>query len=118
MQSESAESNRSSSFMRMLLTLMLVIWAGFLIIGTASPVLPRYVHHQLGFGTFAVGLVTGAQFAASLATRFAAVSLPLASICTSPTAPRQSLTFDGDRTLRHFQRNEVTAGIQLWFTGG
>ncbi|MDF7660680.1 arabinose transporter [Erwiniaceae bacterium L1_54_6] len=72
MQSESAESNRSSSFLRMLLTLMLVIWSGFLIIGIALPVLPRYVHHQLGFGTFAVGLVTGAQFAASLATRFAA----------------------------------------------
>ncbi|MCX0498272.1 arabinose transporter [Erwinia billingiae] len=72
MQSESVESNESTSFMRMLLTLMLVVLAGFLIIGIALPVLPRYVHHQLGFGTFAVGLVTGAQFAASLATRFAA----------------------------------------------
>jgi len=72
MQSESVESSESMNFMRMLLTLMLVVLAGFLIIGIALPVLPRYVHHQLGFGTFAVGLVTGAQFAASLATRFAA----------------------------------------------
>ncbi|EMX5808133.1 arabinose transporter [Salmonella enterica] len=72
MQSESVESNESMSFKRMLLTLMLVVLTGFLIIGIALPVLPRYVHHQLGFGTFAVGLVTGAQFAASLITRFAA----------------------------------------------
>ncbi|MDE1185406.1 MAG: arabinose transporter [Pantoea sp.] len=72
MHSESLPYSESGSFVRMLLTLMLVVLSGFLIIGIALPVLPRYVHHQLGFGTFAVGLVTGAQFAASLATRFAA----------------------------------------------
>lgn len=72
MQRESIQSDESMSFMRMLMTLMLVVLSGFLIIGIALPVLPRYVHHQLGFGTFAVGLVTGVQFAASLCTRFAA----------------------------------------------
>lgn len=72
MQSESVQSSEAMSFMRMLLILMLVVLSGFLIIGIALPVLPRYVHQQLGFGTFTVGLVTGAQFAASLATRFPA----------------------------------------------
>jgi MFS family permease len=36
------------------------------------PVLPLHVHQTLGFGTFAVGLVAGIPFGASLVSRFAA----------------------------------------------
>jgi MFS family permease len=46
-----------------------VVLVAFLVIGLALPVLPLHVHQDLGFGTFAVGLVTGSQFAASLITR-------------------------------------------------
>jgi MFS family permease len=49
--------------------IMAAVLAGFLIIGLALPVLPLHVENDLGFGTFVVGLVAGAQFAASLASR-------------------------------------------------
>lgn len=52
-----------------LLPLLAVVFAGFLVIGLALPVLPLHVHQELGLGTFAVGLVTGSQFAAALVTR-------------------------------------------------
>jgi MFS family permease len=52
-----------------LLPIMAAVLAGFLVIGAALPVLPLHVNRDLGFGTFVVGLVAGAQFAASLATR-------------------------------------------------
>jgi MFS family permease len=49
---------------------MAVVFIGFLVIGLALPVLPLHVHQGLGLGTFAVGLVTGSQFVASLMSRF------------------------------------------------
>jgi MFS family permease len=49
-----------------------VIFAGYLVIGIAMPVLPLHVHQGLGFGTFVVGLVAGSQFGASLVSRFTA----------------------------------------------
>jgi MFS family permease len=52
-----------------LLPIMAVVLIGFLVIGLALPVLPLHVHQGLGLGTFAVGLVTGSQFAASLVSR-------------------------------------------------
>src|SRR3954453_10404840 len=52
-----------------LLPVMAVVLVGFLVIGLALPVLPLHVHQGLGLGTFVVGLVTGSQFAASLASR-------------------------------------------------
>lgn len=52
-----------------LLPIMGAVLAGFLVIGAALPVLPLHVNRDLGFGTFVVGLVAGAQFAASVATR-------------------------------------------------
>jgi MFS family permease len=52
-----------------LLPIMGVVLVGFLVMGLALPVLPLHVSHDLGFGTFIVGLVTGSQFAASLASR-------------------------------------------------
>lgn len=72
MQFESVQHHEHQGSLRILLTLMTVVFAGFLIIGIALPVLPRYVHSTLGFGNFTVGLVTGFQFAASLASRFVA----------------------------------------------
>jgi MFS family permease len=48
---------------------MAVVFVGFLVIGLALPVLPLHVHQNLGLGTVVVGLVTGMQFAAALATR-------------------------------------------------
>lgn len=52
-----------------LVPIMGVVFVAFLVIGVAMPVLPLHVHDGLGLGTFAVGLVAGAQFAASLVTR-------------------------------------------------
>lgn len=59
----------SSPVMQALLPIMGVVTVGFLVIGLALPVLPLHVSHDLGFGTFTVGLVTGSQFAASLFSR-------------------------------------------------
>src|SRR3954452_22602873 len=50
-----------------LLPIMGVVFVAFLVIGMAMPVLPLHVHNGLGFGTFAVGLIAGSQFAASRA---------------------------------------------------
>jgi MFS family permease len=52
------------------LPIIAVVFIAFLVIGLALPVLPLHVHQDLGLGTFVVGLVAGAQFAASLLSRF------------------------------------------------
>ncbi len=52
-----------------LLPIMGVVFAAFLVIGVAMPVLPLHVHDGLGLGTFVVGLVAGSQFTASLVSR-------------------------------------------------
>jgi MFS family permease len=52
-----------------LLPIMAMVFVGYLIVGVALPVLPLYVHNDLGFGTFAVGVVVGSQFASALFTR-------------------------------------------------
>lgn len=61
---------KNGSFVRTVWPLMFSVLVGFIAIGVALPVLPYHVHDTLGFGTFAVGLVTGFQFAASLLSRF------------------------------------------------
>jgi len=53
-----------------LLPIVAVACVLFLVTGIALPVLPLHVHQGLGFGTFVVGLVAGAQFGASLLSRF------------------------------------------------
>lgn len=53
-----------------LLPIVAVVFVTFLVIGLAMPVLPLHVHNGLGLGTFVVGLVAGAQFAAALISRF------------------------------------------------
>ena len=52
-----------------LLPIMAAVFVAFIVIGLALPVLPLYVHHQLGFGTFVVGLVAGSQFGAAILSR-------------------------------------------------
>jgi MFS family permease len=52
-----------------LLPLIAVVLVLFLITGLAIPALPLHVHQELGLGSFVVGLVSGAQFAASLVSR-------------------------------------------------
>jgi len=52
-----------------LMPIMGVVFAAFLVIGVAMPVLPLHVYDGLGLGTFMVGLVAGSQFAASLVSR-------------------------------------------------
>lgn len=58
-----------SSVVATLMPVMAAVLVGFIIIGVALPVLPLHVKNDLGFGTFIVGLVAGAQFAASLISR-------------------------------------------------
>ena len=52
-----------------LLPLLLAVFAAFLVIGAAMPVLPLHVHDTLGFGPAMVGAVAGCQFAAALVAR-------------------------------------------------
>ncbi|OBQ85643.1 arabinose transporter [Mesorhizobium sp. WSM3873] len=61
-----------SRTMARLLPIMAAVFASFLLIGLALPVLPLHLHDRLGFGPFAVGLVTGSQFVASLLSRIGA----------------------------------------------
>jgi MFS family permease len=49
---------------------MAVVLVAYLIIGLAMPVLPLYVHRQLGLSTFMVGVAAGVEFAAALLSRF------------------------------------------------
>jgi MFS family permease len=67
--SAAAQHVASKSVMQALLPIMGMVLVGFLVIGLALPVLPLHVAHELGLSTFVVGLVTGAQFAASLLSR-------------------------------------------------
>jgi MFS family permease len=48
---------------------MAAIFGVYIVIGLAMPVLPLHVHQRLGFGPFAVGLVSGSQFAAAMISR-------------------------------------------------
>ena len=52
-----------------LIPIMAVVFIAYLVIGLAMPVLPIYVHLDLGLSTFVVELVSGSQFAASFFSR-------------------------------------------------
>lgn len=54
---------------RSLLSLMACVFTVFLVTGAALPALPLHIHDHLGFSAFMIGLVSGAQFAASLVSR-------------------------------------------------
>src|SRR5438270_9502588 len=60
----------SRSIMVVLAPIMSVVLVAYLIIGLAMPVLPLYVHDQLGLSTFMVGVAAGIEFAAALVSRF------------------------------------------------
>src|SRR3954465_9810755 len=63
------ERNTTPSVITTLLPIMAVVAVAYLVTGIAMPVLPVHVHQELGFSTFVVGLVAGAQFAATLLSR-------------------------------------------------
>src|SRR4051812_19726087 len=67
--SDNRASARSSVFVS-LAPIMIVVLVAYLIIGLAMPVLPLYVHEQLGLSTFMVGVAAGVEFAAALLSRF------------------------------------------------
>ncbi|MER9427172.1 MFS transporter [Mesorhizobium sp. M0482] len=67
-----ARTSDRNGAMAELVPIMAAVFAGFLLIGLALPVLPLHLHQQLGFGPFAVGLVTGSQFVASMLSRIGA----------------------------------------------
>jgi MFS family permease len=52
-----------------LLPILGAVFAAFLVIGMAMPVLPLHVHEGLRLGTSVVGLVAGSQFAAAILSR-------------------------------------------------
>jgi MFS family permease len=60
----------TTALVRTLFPIVAVAFILFLVTGIALPDLPRHVHRGMGFGTFVVGLVAGAQFTAALVTRF------------------------------------------------
>jgi MFS family permease len=62
-------SEPRSSAISSLLPMMGALFVIFLVTGIALPALPLYVHDTLGLGAFAVGLVGGVQFLASLVSR-------------------------------------------------
>ena len=64
------QSSSATPVVAATLPIIAVVFIAFLVIGLALPVLPLHVHKGLGLGTFVVGLVAGAQFAASLLSRF------------------------------------------------
>lgn len=70
MENSASTNTTATSLVLALLPIMAAISAAFLVTGFTMTVLPVYVHNRLGFGTFVVGLVAGAQFAAALLSRF------------------------------------------------
>ena len=56
----------------MLLPIMAFVFVAYLVVGLAMPVVPLYVHDDLGLSTFVVGLVAGSPFAAALLSRLGA----------------------------------------------
>jgi len=63
-------NNDEKSLFSLLLPVIGGVLVVYLVIGMALPVIPLHVHNDLGLGSFVVGLVAGAQFTASLISRF------------------------------------------------
>jgi MFS family permease len=68
--SSGASTTDPRSVVTALLPIVTAVFVVYLVIGVALPVLPLHVHDRLGLGAFMVGLVAGAQFIASLLSRF------------------------------------------------
>jgi MFS family permease len=71
-QTVAAQVSSTTPLWKELGPLCLMVFAEFLAMGIPLPSLPSRVHDTLGFGTFAVGLVIGAQSWATLLTRHTA----------------------------------------------
>lgn len=56
----------------MLVPIMTFVFAAYLVVGLALPVVPLYVRNDLGLDNFTVGVVAGSPFAAALLSRLAA----------------------------------------------
>ncbi|PZW92805.1 putative MFS family arabinose efflux permease [Burkholderia sp. 28_3] len=116
---------------------MSCVFTVFLVTGAALSALPLHIHHDLGFGTFTVGLVSGAQFASSLVSRLwsgaiadrrgpkFAVSTGLGLSATAGLLYLLSLTFSGNpslsiaillmgRTLLGAAESFIMTGSQSW----
>lgn len=65
----SVELSPAENVFLALLPITLAVFIGFLTIGIQMPVLPLYLHENLGMGTMVVGLVIGSQFVAALLSR-------------------------------------------------
>jgi MFS family permease len=65
-----AAAGKHPSIVGTLAPIMVVVLVAYLIIGLAMPVLPLYVHQELGLNTFMVGVAAGVEFAAALGSRF------------------------------------------------
>jgi MFS family permease len=61
--------SQSVPYIAALIPIILGVFVVYLVIGLALPAIPLHVHNDLGMGSFAVGCVAGAQFAASLVSR-------------------------------------------------
>lgn len=72
MRSEPLHTSVARPVAVVLLPIMTVVFASFLVIGIAFPVLPLHVHQGLGLNTFMVGLITGSQFIAAVISRIGA----------------------------------------------
>lgn len=67
--------SRGKSLRHRLAPLIGVVFILYFVTGAALPVLPLHVRDDLHFGTFAIGLVTGAQFGAAVIFRLIAGAL-------------------------------------------
>lgn len=66
---ENARRDHQQPVFMPLLPVLATVFAMGVVIGAAIPVIPLYVHHNLGLGMVVVGLATGAQFAAAVLSR-------------------------------------------------
>jgi len=89
------------------LPIMAVVFAAFLVIGLAMPVLPLHVHDGLGLGTFMVGLVAGGQFAAAL------ISRPWAGYYADSRGPKRAVLVG----LLAAAISGLVYLLSLWFIG-
>ena len=60
----------NKNFIASILPVLFGVFVVYLIIGIALPAIPLHVNKDLGFGSFMVGMVAGAQFAATFISRF------------------------------------------------